>query len=388
MATTKIRVCHVQCLSMVAGAQRTMLQIFDVIDRDRYELSVICQNSGPLVDELNARQIPVHFAPSLVRPVHPYHDWKAIGQLRTLFEQIKPDIVHTHSSKPGIVGRRAAFRSRVPHIVHHVQGYAFHEFTSYPKRLVFETLEALAARWSSRIIFVSEEERQYSIQKGWISQEKTVRIPNVVDRSGRTPMTASQRAEIRLQHGLLPEEIGIVMIGRIDFQKQPEIIVPLASQLKASGCAGPWKLLVAGDGPLMPSLQHQIERAGLGDIVKLLGWIKEPDRLLQACDIMLLPSLWEGLPLVLIEAFGAGLPIVASRVKGNRELVMDDVGFLCDARNPSAYVQPLKALIADRQLRSRLGAAGLARAPEFDLRRVMIRVEKLYDELIGPKLES
>ena len=185
MSTEKIRVCHVQCLPMVAGAQRTMLQIFDVLNRERYEPSVICQGPGPLSEELAQRDIPIHFVPSLVRPINPLRDWKAVKELEKLFLKIKPEIVHTHSSKPGFVGRRAAYLAGVPHIIHHVQGYAFHEFSSWPKKFLFQTMESMAAKWSTRIIFVSQEERDASIARGWVHAGNSNWIPNVVDRAER-----------------------------------------------------------------------------------------------------------------------------------------------------------------------------------------------------------
>lgn len=383
MSTEKVRICHVQCLPMVAGAQRTMLQIFDVLDRDRYEPSVICQGHGPLAKELADRNIPLHYAPSLVRPIHPVRDWKVVGELEKLFRKIRPEIVHTHSSKPGIVGRRAAYRVGVPHIVHHVQGFAFHEFSPWPKAFLFQRMEAMAARWSSRIIFVSQEERDASIARKWVTEENSVWIPNVVDRSTRAQMCESDRKKMRRELGLQPNEVGILIIGRVDHQKQPEIIAPLARALKAVGCRNPWKIIVAGDGPRMTQLERDVQSQRVQDCVSLLGWIEKPHRLYQCADVVLLPSLWEGLPLVLLEAFGAGRPIVASRIKGNRELVTPDVGYLCEPRNPSSYAIPLKNLIDSVELREKMGQAGLDHAPDYDLQQVMPRVEKLYDELTG-----
>ncbi len=383
MPGKKFTVCHIQCLAIIAGAQRTMLQIFDALDRDKYEPVVICQGKGPLTEELDRRNIRSYAAPNLVRPIHPWCDWKAYHELKKLFAEIKPDIVHTHSSKPGIVGRLAAHHAKIDHVVHHVQGYAFHEFSSLPKKLIFQTLEAKAAKWADRIIFVSEEERQSSIDMGWVDESKAVRIPNVVDRAGRVPYTIEQREAKRRELGLEPGEVGILFVGRIDDQKQPEILVPIVQKLLAQNCKVPWKFIVAGDGPRMNQLQASVAKAGVSSHLKLLGWSSDPHGLFQSCDMLCLPSLWEGLPLVIIEAFGAGLPIVASNIKGNRELVTEDVGYLCAPRDADSYIQPLKTLIEDPELRKRLGQVGLQQSENYELHRVMKRVEALYDELTG-----
>jgi len=103
MSTEKIRVSHVQCLPMVAGAQRTMLQIFDLLNRDRYELSVICQGPGPLPEELAHRNIPIRFAPSLVRPMNSIRDWKAVGELEKLFLKISPRLSTAILQNPALL---------------------------------------------------------------------------------------------------------------------------------------------------------------------------------------------------------------------------------------------------------------------------------------------
>jgi glycosyltransferase involved in cell wall biosynthesis len=125
----KINVCHVQVLPLLSGVQRVMLQLFSVLDRDRYQPSVICRNEGPLTEALRELSIPCILVPSLDRPVHPLHDLTAYRELRRVFDEQQFDIVHTHSSKPGILARVAAKRSGIRHVIHHVHGFAFNEFS-------------------------------------------------------------------------------------------------------------------------------------------------------------------------------------------------------------------------------------------------------------------
>ena len=128
-----------------------------------------CQGAGPLTDELDGQGIRWHAVPALDRPIRPHKDWQAYCQLYRLFQEQQIDIVHTHSSKPGILGRVAARRAGVPHIVHHVRGFAFHEFSPRIKRLVYSRLEQWAGRYCDRVLFVNHEEREMSIQNGWLA---------------------------------------------------------------------------------------------------------------------------------------------------------------------------------------------------------------------------
>ncbi|MDA1015001.1 MAG: glycosyltransferase family 4 protein [Planctomycetota bacterium] len=378
-------ICHVQVLPLMTGVQRAMLEIFAHLDRTVFAPSVVCQAEGPLTDELQRLEIPFHTIPSLDRPIHPLRDLKAYRELKRYFVEQRFAVVHTHSSKPGIVGRLAASRAGVPLVVHHVQGFAFHEFSSRRKTWLFSRAEKWAGRHSDKVVFVNDEERRTAVEQGWLPAEKTVTIYNGVNLdeldAGRH---AESRARFRARHQLAEHDVAVVVLGRLDLQKQSMIVPKIARELETLQPDPNWRILMAGEGELHQQLRQELAASGLGNRVSLIGWQEQPVEAVMGSDIVMLPSLWEGLPLSLLEAHAAGKPTVASDVKGNREVVTSRTGFLCSPRDPENYALALSRLISDAALRARLGIAARSRAEaEFDSAANSRRVIELYESMLG-----
>lgn len=380
----RVRVCHVQVLPLLTGVQRAMLAIFDGLDPRRYELHVACQGPGPMSEELARRGIACHFVPTLDRPLHPRRDLAAYRQLRRLFRQHEFDLIHTHSSKAGFLGRLAARHAGVPHAVHHVHGFAFHEGTPPLKRRFYEALERFAAGYCDRVIFVNHEERQQAVADGIVSPGQALTIYNGVRLEDFLPsVQAPSRQAFRQRLSLAADETAILVAGRLDQQKQPLIVPEIASLLETTAGSLPWRILVAGAGPLEGELRREISVRGMERRVQLLGWLDRPAQAFHAADALLHPTLWEGLPLALIEAQAAGLPAVASRIAGNREVVHESCGFLCEPRDPAGYAWALTRLLHDAALRRTLGRAARERAEQlFDARQNYRQVVDLYERLL------
>jgi glycosyltransferase involved in cell wall biosynthesis len=382
-----IDICHVQLLPILSGVQRAMLEIFRHLDRSRYQPHVVCQQPGPLTVELAALDIPCHFAPSLQRAIYPAADARAYGELSALFRRHRFPLVHTHSSKPGVLGRIAARRAGVPWVVHHVHSFAFHEQSTAPAYWLFSRLEKSAGRYCDRVIFVNHEERELAIREGILPAEKCLTIHNGIDLG---PYSADERArcrgDFRARHGILPDDVVILFLGRLERQKQPLILPEIMARLESLVSQRNWKLLVAGDGPSAAPLEWLIRQRGLARRIKLVGWQEEPRKILHAADILLQPSLWEGLPLSLIEGLAAGLPIVASDVRGIREVVTPQTGFLCPVREAATYAAALASLIKHDDLRRQSGQAARQRAAEsFDGAANLGQVGRLYDHWLAPR---
>ncbi len=380
----RFRVCHVQVLPIMSGVQRAMIDMLRFLDTNRYEAHVVCREEGPLTEELQRIGLPFHTVPALDRPIHPSRDLQAYLQLRKLFHQHNFSLVHTHSSKPGVLARLAASQVRVPRIVHHVHGFAFHEFSSKVKAFAYSRTERFAGRYCDCVVFVNHEEREMAIQHGWLPADKCVTIPNGVDLSNYgTLQRRTLGSAFRKRHGIDAQTVVILFTARLDEQKQPLILPEIAKRLRTLSPASNWRLLVQGDGLLEPRVRALVEEMELQDQVLMLGWQADPTHGFHAADIVLHPTLWEGLPLSLLEAQAASLPIVASNVKGNREVVTPDTGFLCDPRNVDQYVAALAQLINNPAHRHHLGTAGRRRAERyFDTRITSRQVGDLYDELL------
>lgn len=379
------RVCHVQLLPLLSGVQRAMLEIFKHLDRDRYEPHVACQGPGPLSEELQRQGIPCHFVPSLRRPIVPWLDWSALQSLRRLFVRERFALVHTHSSKPGVLGRLAAHQAGVPRVVHQVHSFAFHEFSSRGAAWAYRRIERWAGQFCDRVIFVNHEERELAIREGLLPAEKCLTVYNGVDLAAFAPLPdVPDRQQLRHSFGLQPDETAILFMGRLDVPKQPLILPRIANALTTLLPETPWRILVAGSGPMKSRLLAKIAELGLKQRFLILGWLNEPQHVFHAADIVLQPSLWEGLPLSLLEAHAAGLPTVGSDVKGVREVVTPQTGILLPATEPAPFARALARLIADPEQRIAMSRAARCRAEaEFDAEANMRRIGALYDELLA-----
>ncbi len=385
-----IPVCHVQVLPILSGAQRSMIETFAQIDRRRYELHVACQGAGPMTDELERIGVRWHAVPSLVRPIHPWRDVHAYRELYRLFQREQFQLVHTHSSKPGLLGRLAARRAGVPKVVHHVHAFAFHEYSPRWKWWFYGGLERWAAGYCDRMLFVNHEERQMSVDRGWIPAAQAITIYNGVDLAATDPRRRQPiRDTYRRRWGLTDDETAILCIGRIDYPKQPPMLPRIAAEIEKLSPRGAWRLLVAGSGPEEPALRRLVERMRMEHRVGFLGWQEDPLGVLHGADIMLQTSLAEGLPRVLIEGHAAGLPTVASDAKGNREVVVEETGFLCPPKDPAEFARALARLIDGPYLRAAMGRAARRRAESlFDTVATGRQLAAFYDELFGVNVEA
>ena len=374
-----------QVLPLLSGVQRTMLEIFKHLDPQRYEIHVACQARGPLTDELERLGIRWHAVPSLDRAIHPLRDWQAYRSLHALFRTFRFDIVHTHSSKPGILGRVAARRAGVPAVVHHVHAFAFHEHSPRFKRWIYSRLERCAGRYCDRVVFVNHEERELSIRQGWLPAEKCSTIYNGVDLDDFDPGRAGPlRDRCRRDWLLDDEDVAIVFVGRLDYPKQPLLIPAIARALDALRPNHRWQLLIAGSGSEEAAVKRRVAEWNLGHRVRLLGWQSDTRPVVHAADVVLLTSLAEGLPCSLIEAQAAGRPIVAGDAKGVREVVTPLTGLMCAAKNPQAYAQTLARLLDNPELGERFGRAARRHAQRaFDGTANHRRIAQLYEELLG-----
>jgi glycosyltransferase involved in cell wall biosynthesis len=380
--SSRIRVCHVQSVPLMAGAQRVMFEIVRRLDPRRFERHAVCNAEGPLTAALRDEGVECHLVPPLRRSINPWRDVQAYRELRSLFQELRPDVVHTHSTKPGILGRLAAWHAGVPAVLHHVHGFAFHEQTPRPLFYLGKLAERYAAWHCDRLVFLNEDDRAWSVESGVAQARQCTVIHNGVD--VRSFGSKVHRAAERANLGLADDELMILVSGRVAAQKQPLIIPRIARKLEKLVPDRSWKIVIAGSGPLDTALDLEIVRTGTSARIRRIDWHDDPAALMQAADLVLQPSLWEGLPLSLIEASASGKPIVASDIRGNRDVVGGEAGILCAPQDESAYAVELARLIQCPRLRLDLGVAGRRRAQAlFDADVNYARVAALYESLLG-----
>jgi glycosyltransferase involved in cell wall biosynthesis len=310
------------------------------------------------------------------RSIHPVFDLLALAELYRLCRRERFDIVNTHTSKGGILGRIAARLAGVPHVVHTVHGYAFNEVDSRAKAIVYTWLERLASPFCDVIISVNEEERLIAIEKKITSPEKITTVLNGIDTSVFRDVGPVDNLRRELDPG--GDAVLIGSTGRLAPQKGFEYAV---RAMPAIVDAYPQtRLVIAGDGPLEADLKALARQMGVADHCLFLGFRPDVPELLACYDIFVLPSLWEGLSISLLEAMAAGKAIVTTAIKGNREVIDDGVdGVLVPPADPDVLAGALIDLIGDRECIVMLGENARRKAvEEFSQEAMVARTLELY----------
>jgi glycosyltransferase involved in cell wall biosynthesis len=315
----------------------------------------------------------------LRREIRPVADVRALAGVTRLLRRSSYDIVHTHTSKPGVVGRLAATLTGVPGILHTVHLFGFHEESNALATHVYSRIERAAAHWCDRIVTVSEYQRDWALRLGIGTPDKVVAIPNGVP-AGRV---ASSRPRDLVRAGLgLTDEVAVLFTGRLAEQKGFEYL------LRALPLLGPdrarVRVLVAGDGPLLEPLTRLATHLGVGNEVRFLGFRSDVGNLLSAADLVVLPSLWEGLSVSVLEAMAAGRAVVTTNIGSNREVTRDGaVAALVPPKDPGALAAAVRRLVADPVLRQELGtAARREQRTRYTMSRMLRSYLDEYDGLL------
>jgi glycosyltransferase involved in cell wall biosynthesis len=378
------RACHLITRLIVGGAQRIALETAAFLAGSGWSVELWAGpqtgSEGSLHEEARRRGVPLREVPDLVRELSPAHDARALIWLRREFSRQRFDLVHTHSSKAGILGRHAAHLARVPVRVHSVHGWGTTPDTPSLTRKLFDALERSAARRAHALIAVSEAVRDAGLACG-IGSPAQYRVIRGGISLGPVPDREARR-RARAELGLPEEALVAGTIGRLDHAKDPlGALDALRPLLDAEPRA---RAVFIGDGPLRDAMRRAVLEGGMRERVLLPGRRGDARALAAAFDVFFLASRWEGFPLAVIEAMAGGLPVVAYDVAGVREAVAEGMnGHLIAPGNREAWRARIAGLLADEATRLRLGTAGRRRAErEFDLARMLAETRALYEELI------
>jgi glycosyltransferase involved in cell wall biosynthesis len=384
-----ITVVHLITKLELGGAQENTLDTCRGLDRNRFRVALIHGPGGILdQDARTMKDVQVIEMPELVRSVNPMADvtclLRLIQELRRLraeharlsFDE-KHFIVHTHSSKAGVVGRLAAHRAGVPRIVHSIHGFGFHEGQHPLKYHLFLNVERAAARMTHAFVGVSRANLAEARAKGIITSHHRVElVRSGMDLSAFENLDA-RRSEVRAALDLSPEDEAIVSIGNFKPQKDPLTMVEAMRILAMERPRA--VLLLAGDGSLRAEVEDAIARANLGSTIRLLGWRRDVPDLLAAADVVALSSIFEGLPRSAVQAVAARRPFVGTRVDGTSEIIHDGKnGYLVPPRSPEALAKALSLALAVRPI----DPADQRRISEWGAEQMVRRLEALYLELV------
>jgi L-malate glycosyltransferase len=368
------RVLHLITRLPVGGAERLLVDIASQLDRNRYESVVCCiQEKGELAQELEALGIPVL---CLNRMRSKRFDLRAVADLIGLIRARRISLVHCHLYHANLYGRLAALVARVPAIatVHN---------TYVRRKLHRRLLNNLLSRGSARVIAVSEEIRRDLLRYDGIAPDRIVMIQNGIDlRRVETQMT---RLQARERLGISAEEFTIGCIGRLEEQKGHRYLLEALAMLEEDQTlAGRTRVLLVGDGRLQRELKERASALGVAGKVSFLGTRRDIAEILKALDLVVMPSLWEGLSVAMLEAMAAGLPLVISDVGGvSQALGNNEYGLKVAPADPAGLAGAIRLLAGDPGRRASLGRLAKQRVlAEFSAEAMLAKLGLVYEDAL------
>lgn len=366
----------------LGGAQKHLLSLIKNLDRERYNIFLFTASEGLLIDEaLSIKDIEIERSLFLERPINIIKDLLALCEICIFIKRKKIDIIHTHSSKAGILGRLAGKLLRVKIIIHTVHGWSFNDYQPFWLKRLFIWLERIVSKISDCLIVVSVYDREKGLSNRIGENNKYALIRYGIDYS----QFGIKNSSLENRLGINKDDFLVGMVACFKPQKCPEDFVKLASLV--IGTIRNVKFLLIGDGALRKNIENLISKYNLERDVILLGWQSDIPNLLSAIDIFVLTSLWEGLPISVLEAMASSKPIVATDTGGIREVVIDNkTGFLVPVHNIKEMSERLSLLLNGGSLRVEMGNNARAHlCSHFSIENMIRDTKGLYNNLLIDK---
>jgi len=367
----KAHVLHLIDGLTFGGAETLLRDLASGLEKRGYRVTVGYSTPGPFVQELAEKGLTLKHIPRLAM-IDPIFLFRMVR----LMHLDPPQIVHTHLFKSDFHGRLAARLAGVPVVVS-----TLHNNDSWAKNRILGRIYGTTARFADCLIAVSPEVREYHLDKTGVPANKMMVIENGVDVAAFSGHEAGAKA-VRAEFGIAPTAPLFGIIGRLKPQKDlPTFLLAAAEILRQQPDA---RFLVVGDGPLREELEAQAKELALFPALIFAGMRKDIPAIMAALDVLVLSSLWEGLPVILLEAMAAARPVVSTAVDGVKSVVIpDDSAILVEPGSPFALAQACVRLASDPALRAKMGQSGLKRVLDVYSLDVMIdRISALYNKLL------
>ncbi len=385
-----MRVTHIITRLVVGGAQEnTIATVLGLREKPDIEVHLI---SGPTTGpegslENRVTSIPglLNIVPSLVRPVHPWKDFFAFQQLTRQLKQQRPDIVHTHSGKAGVLGRIAAARAKVPVIIHHIHGPSFGPFQGTIANKIFTAAERYAAKFTTHFVCSAQAMTRLYLAAGIGRPEMYTRVFSGFDVAPFTQATNDPALRDKLK---IPRDAFVIgKVARLFPLKGHDDLIHVLQRILPD-CPNA-HLLFVGDGILRPQLEEKVRQRGLTSKVTFTGLVPptEVPRYIGIMDCLAHLSMREALSRALPQALAAGKPVVAYDFDGADEICLDSqTGFLVRLGHENAAAERILILSRDPQLRAGLGRRGQAFVKEhFDVTKMIATFYELYQRLLAER---
>lgn len=391
-----VRVLHVITRLILGGAQENTLYTAIGQHRDpRFDVTLMCgiddSPEGHLHNEAFAAGVRLVIEPLLVRPIRPVTDLRALFRLYRFMRKGRFDIVHTHSSKAGIVGRLAARLAGVPVVVHTLHSLVFHEYQQAWKNWLYIRLKRLCAPMTDSLISVNELTGRIAIEQGIGRPDQHITIYSGMDLEPFLSIGQTLSPEdAKRRFGIPPEAPVMGKVARLFPLKGHDQFFDAAAEVARLEPRA-W-FLVVGDGVLRPSLEAKAGELGIADRTVFAGRVNPQDvpAHIQAMDVLVHTSLREGIARVLPQGGAVGKPVVAFRLDGAPEVIRDGVsGFLVAALDTRALAERVITLFNDAELRARMGAQGRAfAAAHFGIETMVSRINDVYWRCLASRADE
>lgn len=380
----RLKVLHViTTLPRLSGAADNTRYTVNLLDPGRYETHLACGPAG-LDASQTAPQVKLIVIPTLVRPVAPLSDVRALWTLYRLCARERYDVVHTHNAKAGVLGRMAARLAGVPLTVHTAHSISFVASKSRLSNWLYRFLDSISARVTDKIVTVSEVNTRTYLGAGVGRPDQYVTIYSGIELEKY--QDRSPRAACRRELGIGDRDVLILWIGRLNRQKDPMTLLEAAKEVVSRVPQA--RFVMIGEDSLGVSLEPEVRQLRrdlqLESVVQLLGYRSDVHRFLAAADLVMHTSLYEGMGRSITESMVSGVPLVATSVDGVKEAVVSGErgGLLAPARDPRALADAAVRLIQDPSLGKQLTASGQAWArARFDVHHMVRAIDGLYQDL-------
>ena len=359
----------------VGGGQQHVLWLAEHLDKTKYKVAVVCEPRGYLVDRLHELDI-LHYP--LV--ISNSFSVRALVQCRNLLKSLMPSIVHTHGGTAGFYGRIAAVIAHVPHIVHTYHGIHYLHWKKSLKRFIFHLTDRMLVVITDMILCVTEDDFNLALRSGLVKKNKSLIIKNGIDVKR---FAVSQLQKRRMTHPEKKSQTVVVgTIGRLHEQKGHKYFLEAARIILSE--YPETRFHIVGDGDLREQLEQLAIQLGIIRSVQFLGSRIDIPEQLGRMDIFVLSSLWEGLPIVLLEAMAARKPIVSTSVNGIPEILQDGKSaLLVPSRDSNALAAAIKILIQNNVLSKRISdCAYRLVCQKYDIKIMISRTEDVYNRLL------
>lgn len=385
----KYRVLHIiSRIQKGGGAEKNTLMTIEGLLNNGYDVTLLVGNDSNVDYAEKSISCPIVKEPYLIRAINPFSDFMAFVKIYKFIKAGDFDIVHTHLAKAGVLGRLAAYLAGTPIIIHGLHGITFHKGLNFFSRNIYLFFEKIAGKFTDAFISVGEDLKKIYIEARIGNPKNYFVVYSGVDLNrfyNVDNLSKKEKNNLRTDFGLSEEDVVIGMIATLEYRKGHKYAIEVAKRLVVNNPNV--KFIFVGDGNLKNDLMIDVKKNGLDKNIIFTGYLNEVERVFAVCDIILLTSLWEGLPQVLVQAVAASRPIISFDVEGVREIVVDGKnGIIVPIKNVDCLVDKIKYLISNPEKAILMGKEGRALIGDrWKIERMIEQTVSIYEKLIDSK---